>query len=1289
MITRLFCACFALVAIAASMHAQDMVVSEYFNSPIQAGEWTEIIVVGDDISLVGRHVADFNGGQLVRQGGVTFRDVPLWRHVRAGTIIIITHVDIPGGTQPDTSAADGYIELSRNDGRFFDQYGTNGLNINQESDLVVILAADDSHIHLLGHAATPGPGYIDAPAPKVQSDSGNLSTDRAVSVVGRTIRAYDARISRDSTAITPLGTRGLPNLMDAPRSIQGRRNVNHWFWRETREPQWSPAPSITIPSQTAAVHTIEWTPVVDTYAHDGTTGYLILRDTLNFASFPTDGIRDGAIYTSGMRVGSALVLAVRPTSAGNRFSDSLNLVCGQNYTYRVYGYRYASDQRIPLAQQADTTARGRQYTERLFAQSAAVTKANPVKPTIAASRTQICPGDTASLSTTSVGPRYEWTVNGQPVPVGGTTKIVVFEVGTYRLRVVADGGCFADSDPVTISALPASTIDINPSGIQTICEGDTLVLKALTPATTYQWLKDGQIIVGATGTTFTARQSGDYFIRSQSAQGCPATSAVVRIRIPNIVYSFAAPLLDFGKLGSCASSTSKTIDVINNGSESITISDVTFTPGFSLISPAPGFVLLAGARQTLTVLFSPSAVGITNGVATFSTLPCNVQNTVALRGERTQALASIDRAAVDFGVFAACNVTPTIRPDSIFRVTNNGTTDITVTAPIVKPPFYLGGANAVDTLTPGSFVDYRVQYSPLGPERDSSVVSEIRFPYSASTCRDTLRATLKAAAYRPALTIAENTIDVGTLLTCATRVDTFITVTNNTLVDATLEPSSDLTFDIPDAPLTIEAGISRSVRVSFNAPTTPAPFTTTVNLRVLPCGDLTPLTITGNVVAPAPSFSQQVFDFGIIKTCDTARSRTQVLRMYMRNAPASVTTVDLSPPFSTTLSPGSTFSDSVDVLIAFTPLALGTHVDTLRVVLGPCGNAIELVLFGTSENPASTTTISNMNFGMLSSGQSVSERVIVRNSGTVDITVQPLQNVVAPFSIVSSTPVLPATIRPGDSAVVVVQYTYSGPSRDDRISIVMRTTGACPSTTTIPIIGATTANGVITGVVLAMPANQTARPGDEVEIPINLTSPVSLDSANVRSMHIVVSFDPTLLRALRVSDRSGLGIVGSVSETTPGRATINLTSTQPLAASQPLIALHAKTYLGRATQTPLRIDTVTASGLGISGQDGILTMLGSCAADALQIALGAPVTLVARYGATSNVMVDFTTLTDEAVTIRVVDMRGIERLVAIDGTVRPATYRLILDATHLESGPYLVVMRHGLHVRTAKFLVAP
>ena len=109
----------------------------------------------------------------------------------------------------------------------------------------------------------------------------------------------------------------------------------------------------------------------------------------------------------------------------------------------------------------------------------------------------------------------------------------------------------------------------------------------------------------------------------------------------------------------------------------------------------------------------------------------------------------------------------------------------------------------------------------------------------------------------------------------------------------------------------------------------------------------------------------------------------------------------------------------------------------------------------------------------------------------------------------------------------------------------------------------------------------------------------------------------------------------------------------------------------------------------ITGQDGQLTMLGSCAADALQIALGTPVNLVAKYDGTANIVVEFTTLTDEPVTINVVDISGVERLVAIDTVVRPATYAIKLNIENFEAGLYLVVMRHGMYMRTAKLMIAP
>ena len=229
-------------------------------------------------------------------------------------------------------------------------------------------------------------------------------------------------------------------------------NINHWFWRETREPKWSGAPAISLLSQSANSNTIEWTALDDPNPQDSTTGYLILRDTLGFAGFPSGVIRDGATIAKGARIGTSTVIDIRPTKLGRRLVDSTNILCGMTYTYRVYGYRYRRDDLLSVTD--DTTARGRQYTDGRWCESAPITKSNPTKPLIQASRLQICPGDTVTLTTTTTNAvLYEWTVNGLSVPVGGTTRIVVRATGEYRLVIKGADGCSAMSDPVVISAL--------------------------------------------------------------------------------------------------------------------------------------------------------------------------------------------------------------------------------------------------------------------------------------------------------------------------------------------------------------------------------------------------------------------------------------------------------------------------------------------------------------------------------------------------------------------------------------------------------------------------------------------------------------------------------------------------------------------------------------------------------------------------------------------------------------------------------------------------------------------
>jgi hypothetical protein len=651
-----------------AIRAQDVVISEYTNDLSPDFEWTEFVVVKDDANIVGYFVTDNNGAQSARQGGIRFKDVPMWRHVREGTIIVLRHRNGAAFTGRDADASDGFLDLGALDTEFFDFINFSGnagaeLNIANEGDFLEVLRPDTTHVHGLGHRRPTGTYYDACAAPKVNHDTTNVGNGRSIAVTGRSIAAYGAGNGKDSTSVGINLTRGLPNRVDNAKAFAGIPSLNHLAWREWREPEWTATPTITVVNRTATAQTIEWTPLNDPYPVDNTTGVIILRDTNAFTGFSPSGIRDGASITVGQSLSTATVIAVQPNSAGTRYTDSVGLRCGGTYWYRVYGYRYGADQQLPLSQTADSTARGRQYNEKVWAQSGPVTKALPEKPVVTASRTLICPGDTVTLTSTTIPGTvtYSWTVNGQGVSVGGTTRIVVRDAGTYRLRVTADGGCFSESDPITITELPAQQLSLAPAGTQRICAGDSVLLSVGTDAPRFEWYLDGVLIPGATTKTLAVRQSGDYFVRTVTSQGCPGISDIVQVRIRDAAFTIEPPSVDFGTLGACVASSERTVEFVNTGSEPITPTSASFPPGFTLVSPTPGSVTLQpGQRITATLRFAPAAIGVTAGNATVVSVPCSASAIVALRGERTQAVATLDRARVDYGTYTSC-------PSSVVR----------------------------------------------------------------------------------------------------------------------------------------------------------------------------------------------------------------------------------------------------------------------------------------------------------------------------------------------------------------------------------------------------------------------------------------------------------------------------------------------------------------------------------------------------------------------------------------------------------------------------------------------
>ncbi|MCX6140015.1 MAG: choice-of-anchor D domain-containing protein, partial [Candidatus Kapabacteria bacterium] len=838
---------------------------------------------------------------------------------------------------------------------------------------------------------------------------------------------------------------------------------------------------------------------------------------------------------------------------------------------------------------------------------------------------------------------------------------------------------------IVLTTLPAQDVDIAPGGTQTICKTDSVVLSTQTDAPTYEWLRDGTVIAGATLKSYTARVPGDYQVRLASTSGCPGISAIVKVRTPNVRYRFVPTSLDFGTLGQCKSDTTVSIDLVNDSPIAITITSAKLPAGFALAFPAPGFVVAPNGRQTVQILFTPSTAGISAGTVTFTAVPCDVTATFTVRGIRTQVSAALDRAQVDFGTYTACTNTD-IRPDSTFRVTNAGTSTIRVRVPKVSPPFYLltpFPSAGIDVLA-GQNLPISIQYRPLGADRDRGVTQQIAFPFTSSTCSDTLRAQLQAASYKPLMTVDPDTMDVGLVLSCASTFDTVVTVTNPTPVPLTVTGIAGTGFVFTGSATTIEPNTSRSISVGILPGGTSGPFSIDGELLGSPCGLKSSIHAEGLIVAPRYTPSTSLLDVGDVTVCGIVAPVTKsvyVVAGGLSGLRSKVNAVNVGGPFTTDLVVGTTFTDTLRFTVTFQPNTVGSYTNAVILDLGPCQSPVRIDLSGDGVSVGRTTTITGSNFGTVGPGQSSTQTIVITNTGGDTLDVVALKGITAPFRILSSTPTLPTRLAPLGVVTAVVAYDFVGFDRRDTITITSTTSGVCPDTTRFEVRGATTSPGVLTGIVVVAPTGVVATAGQTVDIPLSLESVQPLDGAIITQMTVNVSYDPTLLRPLSVGQGAS-GAQGTIAESTPGKARISITSATPIVSSQPLVIVKAATYVSSRTITPFKIDSVSMPGAVVTGRDGSVTIVANCMVSAELTALGQPVTLRIERILPTTVDVTITTLTDDPSSLTVYDLVGRSVLSPFEATLPIGTYRVTFDSSSLPSGSYLLVYRHGQNVRT-------
>lgn len=157
-----------------------------------------------------------------------------------------------------------------------------------------------------------------------------------------------------------------------------------------------------------------------------------------------------------------------------------------------------------------------------------------------------CVGDSILLQGQG-GSVCDWFLNGNQLPQTGTS-IWITQPGTYQVVMVDQNGCMGASAQVTVSYLPPPVAVLFPSGPDTVCQGDSVVMTA-SGGIAYNWIRNGAAFPGAFNVA-TANQTGNYQVIVTDQNGCQDTSSTFDLIVnPNPIVTLSPMGMDSLCLG--------------------------------------------------------------------------------------------------------------------------------------------------------------------------------------------------------------------------------------------------------------------------------------------------------------------------------------------------------------------------------------------------------------------------------------------------------------------------------------------------------------------------------------------------------------------------------------------------------------------------------------------------------------------------------------------------------------------------------------------------------------------
>lgn len=160
----------------------------------------------------------------------------------------------------------------------------------------------------------------------------------------------------------------------------------------------------------------------------------------------------------------------------------------------------------------------------------------PLNPQITANGpTTFCANSNVELSAPSGSNlSYQWIKNGVNIPGANSLSYMATTEGNYKVQIITDEGCSTESNIISVNVLPMPNITLVSLDPE-ICDGESTLLTSNTNSIcTYQWQINGNNIIGASNSNYSATLGGEYTVLVSDLNGCSSLSNVISVIVNSI-----------------------------------------------------------------------------------------------------------------------------------------------------------------------------------------------------------------------------------------------------------------------------------------------------------------------------------------------------------------------------------------------------------------------------------------------------------------------------------------------------------------------------------------------------------------------------------------------------------------------------------------------------------------------------------------------------------------------------------------------------------------------------------